>query len=141
MTPELTPFHLAFPVGDLESTRRFYVGLLGCHEGRSAETWVDLDFHGHQISAHVRPEDRNVALRNPVDGKSVPVPHFGLVLPWDEWNALAGRLRDAGTDFVIEPYVRFEGKPGEQGTFFLEDPSGNCLEFKSFKDPAKLFAT
>lgn len=137
----LSPFHLAFPVKDLEATRRFYVGLLGCREGRSAETWVDLDFHGHQISAHVRPGADNVALRNPVDGKSVPVPHFGLVLPWDEWNALAGRLRDAGTDFVIEPYVRFEGDPGEQGTFFLEDPSGNCLEFKSFKDPSNLFAT
>jgi extradiol dioxygenase family protein len=140
-TVSMPPFHLAFPVRDIESTRRFYVEVLGCREGRSAPTWIDFDFRGHQISAHVRPDMEAVALRNAVDGKAVPVPHFGLVLPWDEWNEIAERLTSAGTDFVIEPYVRFEGEPGEQGTMFFTDPSGNCIELKSFQDPAQLFAT
>lgn len=135
------PFHLAFPVRDIESTRRFYVDVLGCREGRSAETWIDFDFRGHQISAHVKADMDAVALRNAVDGKAVPVPHFGLVLPWDEWNETAERLKVAGTEFVIEPYVRFEGEPGEQGTMFFADPSGNCIELKSFQDPSQLFAT
>jgi hypothetical protein len=137
----MPPFHLAFPVRDIEGTRRFYIDVLGCREGRSAETWIDFDFRGHQISAHVRPGAESVALRNAVDGKSVPVPHFGLVLPWDEWHATADRLRAAGTDFVIEPYVRFAGLPGEQATMFFTDPSGNCIELKSFQDPTLLFAT
>ncbi|MCG8460888.1 MAG: VOC family protein [Holophagales bacterium] len=145
-SPTLPPFHLAFPVTDLDATRRFYGELLGCRMGRSAETWVDFELHGHQISAHLRREAAGsagpgVALHNPVDGKQVPVPHFGLVLPWEAWQALAERLRAAGIEFVIEPYVRFEGQPGEQGTFFLLDPSGNALEFKSFKDPSRIFAT
>lgn len=137
----MPPFHLAFPVRDIESTRHFYVEVLGCRVGRSAPTWIDFDFRGHQISAHVNPEAGKVAVRNAVDGKSVPVPHFGLVLPWDEWNEVAERLRKAGTEFIIEPYVRFEGLPGEQGTMFFADPSGNCVELKSFQDPAQLFAT
>lgn len=134
-------FHLAFPVRDLESTRAFYVDILGCKVGRSADTWVDFDFRGHQISAHVRPEAEHVALRNPVDGQQVPIPHFGLVLPWDEWNEVAERLTAADTEFVIEPYIRFAGEPGEQGTMFFADPSGNCIELKSFQDPSQLFAT
>ena len=138
---EMPPFHLAFPVRDIESTRRFYVDVLGCREGRSAETWIDFDFRGHQISAHVKSDMKAVALRNSVDGKAVPVPHFGLVLPWDEWNATARRLTAAGTEFVIRPYVRFAGQPGEQGTMFFADPSGNCIELKSFQDPSRLFAT
>ena len=142
----LPPFHLAFPVEDLEATRTFYAELLGCRIGRSADTWVDFELYGHQLSAHLRRGDRRdgapgVELRNPVDGHQVPVPHFGVILPWKPWNALAEKLREAEVSFVIEPYVRFAGQPGEQGTFFLLDPSGNALEFKSFKDPSKLFAT
>ena len=140
-TPQLSPFHLAFPVRDLDATRRFFVDLLGCREGRSAERWVDFDFHGHQISAHLKDGAEHVATSNPVDGHQVPVPHFGLVLPWDTWQALADKLGAAKIDFVIEPYVRFEGEPGEQGTFFVRDPSGNVLEFKTFRDLSSLFAT
>lgn len=138
---QLSPFHLAFPVRDLDSTRRFFVDLLGCREGRSAERWVDFDFHGHQISAHLKDGAEHVAASNPVDGHQVPVPHFGLVLPWQKWQDLADKLRAAEIDFVIEPYVRFEGQPGEQGTFFVRDPSGNVLEFKTFRDIASLFAS
>ncbi|MEM6794091.1 MAG: VOC family protein [Acidobacteriota bacterium] len=139
--PTLLPFHLAFPVRDLEATRRFFVDLLGCREGRSAPRWVDFDFHGHQISAHLRDGAEHVAASNAVDGHQVPVPHFGLVLEWGVWQGLAERLRRAEVPFIIEPYVRFEGEPGEQGTFFVRDPSGNVLEFKTFRDPASLFAT
>ena len=144
--PSLPPFHLAFPVRDLDETRRFYGELLGCRMGRSAERWVDFELHGHQISAHLRTGGADqggagVALHNPVDGQQVPVPHFGLILPWEAWQELAERLRQAEISFVIEPYVRFAGEPGEQGTFFLLDPSGNALEFKSFKDPSRIFAT
>ena len=134
-------FHLAFPVKDLEATRAFYGDLLGCREGRSAERWVDFELHGHQITAHLRSVDGREEHHNPVDGHDVPVPHFGLILPWEEWQALGDRLRGAGADFIIEPYVRFAGQPGEQGTFFVRDPSGNALEFKSFKDEAMVFAT
>ncbi|MEM1204122.1 MAG: VOC family protein [Acidobacteriota bacterium] len=142
MSPSLPPFHLAFPVHDLTAARAFYVDLLGCGVGRSSDSWIDLDFYGHQIVAHLDPDRGDaIAARNPVDGKQVPVPHFGAVLPWDTWNHLADRLGAAGVDFVIEPYVRFAGEPGEQGTFFLLDPSGNALEFKAFKDPGQLFAT
>lgn len=141
MSPQLLPFHLAFPVRDLDATRHFFVELLGCREGRSAERWVDFDFHGHQISAHLKDDGDPVAASNPVDGHQVPVPHFGLVLPWDRWQALADKLKDSGTAFVIEPYVRFAGEPGEQGTFFVQDPSGNVLEFKTFRDLTSLFAT
>lgn len=135
-----TPFHLAFPVSDLEATRRFYEGLLGCRVGRSDPRWIDFDLGGNQISAHLRPEEVSEAATNPVDGDAVPVRHFGLVLPWEEWHRLAQRLREANTDFIIEPKLRFEGQTGEQATMFLRDPSGNALEFKSFADPGRLFA-
>jgi len=137
----LPPFHLAFPVDDLAAARRFYGGLLGCAEGRSADEWVDFDLHGHQIVAHLAPEAVCGRATNPVDGKAVPVPHFGLVLPMDEWRGLAERLTSAGVDFVIPPTVRFAGQPGEQATMFLRDPAGNALEFKAMADPAGLFAT
>ena len=136
----LRPFHLAFPVDDLDAARRFYGELLGCPEGRSAEDWVDFDLHGHQIVAHLAPDAVRRRATNPVDGEDVPVPHFGLVLAMDEWKALAGRLQSAGVEFVIEPTIRFEGQPGEQATMFLLDPAGNALEFKAMADPAKLFA-
>ena len=136
----LPPFHLAFPVDDLAEARRFYGGLLGCAEGRSSKEWIDFDFHGHQIVAHLSGEAGDRA-SNPVDGHDVPVPQFGLVLGMDDWRALAQRLEEAGTDFVIEPTIRFEGKPGEQATMFLRDPSGNALEFKAFADIGQLFAT
>jgi len=136
----LSPFHLAFPVDDLEAARRFYGELLGCPEGRSADHWIDFDLRGHQIVAHLAPEAAPRRSSNPVDGKEVPVPHFGLVLSMDEWSALADRLQEANVDFVIEPTIRFEGEPGEQATMFLLDPAGNALEFKAMADLAKLFA-
>ena len=136
----LPPFHLAFPVDDLAAARRFYGELIGCSEGRSAEHWVDFDFHGHQIVAHLAPEVVRRRATNPVDGEDVPVPHFGLVLAMDEWKALAQRLEGAAVDFVIPPTVRFAGEPGEQATMFLFDPAGNALEFMAMADPAKLFA-
>jgi len=136
------PFHLAIPVHDLSEARRFYGGLLGCPEGRSAATWVDFNFHGHQLVCHLLPADRREARpTNPVDGKQVPVPHFGLVLEMPDWRDLAARLKAAGTEFVIEPYIRFPGQAGEQATLFLLDPSGNALEFKAFQDiEGQLFA-
>jgi uncharacterized protein len=136
----LPPFHLAFPVDDLAAARRFYGELLGCREGRSADEWVDFDLHGHQIVAHLAPESAPRRATNEVDGEHVPVPHFGLVLSMDAWNALAARLQDAGVDFVIAPTVRFAGEPGEQATMFLLDPAGNALEFKAMANPANLFA-
>jgi len=136
----LPPFHLAFPVDDLAAARRFYGGLLGCPEGRSAKDWVDFDLYGHQIVAHLAPDLVRRRSTNPVDGEDVPVPHFGLVLAMDRWRELAGRLEAAGTDFVIAPTVRFQGQPGEQATMFLLDPAGNALEFKAMADPDKLFA-
>lgn len=135
----LQPFHLAIPVHDLEAARRFYGGLFGCPEGRSAEHWVDFDFFGHQLVAHLDPSSRPLQY-NEVDGKNVPVPHFGVVLEWDAWHELARRLEQAGQRFVIEPGIRFRGQVGEQATMFLLDPSGNALEFKAFKDPSRLFA-
>jgi extradiol dioxygenase family protein len=137
----LRPFHLAFPVHDLEAARGFYGGVLGCAEGRSSDHWVDFDFHGHQLVAHLDPAARAHAHRNAVDGHDVPVPHFGLVLTMADWEALAARVRDAGIAFGIEPHVRFAGQPGEQATMFFCDPSGNALEFKAFADDAGLFAT
>lgn len=138
---DLPRFHLAFPVRDLAEARAFYGGLLGCPEGRSSEDWVDFDFHGHQIVAHLAPEEARGVAAHDVDGDAVPVRHFGLVLPMDAWQALADRLRAAGTRFVVEPHIRFRGQPGEQATMFLLDPCGNALEFKAFADPARLFAT
>jgi len=137
----LPPFHLAFPVDDLAAARAFYGDLLGCPEGRSADHWVDFDLHGHQIVAHLAPDAVRARATNPVDGEAVPVPHFGIVLPMGAWKALADRLTEAGTDFVIAPAVRFAGEPGEQATMFFLDPAGNALEFKAMADPAKLFAT
>ena len=134
-----TPFHLAFPVHDLESARAFYGELLGCPEGRSAADWVDFDLYGHQIVAHLDPQSRPHRHSNEVDGHDVPIPHFGVVLGMKEWRALADRLTAAGVEFVIEPTVRFPGEIGEQATMFLFDPSGNALEFKAMSDPAALF--
>jgi uncharacterized protein len=136
----MPPFHLAFPVLDLDSTRRFYGDLLGCTEGRSAPTWVDFDFFGHQISAHVKPEEARQASTNAVDGDNVPVRHFGAILAWNAWHQLADKLQAAGTRFIIEPHIRFKGEIGEQATMFFLDPSGNALEFKTFKDTANIFA-
>jgi extradiol dioxygenase family protein len=133
----LQPFHLAFPVHDLDAARGFYGGLFGCPEGRSSAHWVDFDFFGHQIVAHLAPAGS--IHRNPVDGDQVPVPHFGIVLAWDEFHTLADRLTSAGVRFEIAPHVRFAGEIGEQATMFLFDPSGNALEFKAMKDPANLF--
>jgi len=135
----MTLFHLAFPVDDLDKARQFYSGLLGCNEGRSAPRWVDFDFHGHQISAHLRPDELSEISTNEVDGDKVPVRHFGLILPWDAWERLAAELESAGQDFVIAPRVRFQGEPGEQGTFFIRDPAGNVLEFKTFRAPGQVF--
>lgn len=137
---QLTPFHLAFPVDDLEAARRFYGDVLGCPEGRSSDHWIDFNLFGHQIVAHLSPDAVADRAANMVDGRSVPVPHFGVVLPPTEWKALAGRLKDAGVVFVIEPYTRFEGQPGEQSTMFFLDPAGNALEFKSFAREEELFA-
>ena len=138
----MQPFHLAFPVNDLERARAFYVDLLGCGVGREAETWIDFDFWGHQIVAHLdtshaRSGDKLTAQ---VDGKNVPAPHFGVVLEWDAWHQLRDKLDAAGLEFIVGPYVRFEGEPGEQATLFVRDPSGNALEFKSFRNMDQLFA-
>ena len=135
------PFHLAFPVTDLPATRTFYGDVLGCRVGRSAERWIDFDFFGHQISAHLVDAGAAEVSCNAVDGDDVPVRHFGVVLEWGAWEALGARLRVAGVAFVIAPRIRFAGEVGEQGTFFVRDPSGNALEFKTFRDPAALFAT
>jgi hypothetical protein len=136
----LPPFHLAFPVHDLAAARAFYGGLLGCPEGRSSDEWIDFDFFGHQIVAHLDPAMQPRPHRNPVDGHDVPVPHFGAVLPMGEWEALAETLEGAGTAFVIAPTVRFRGAPGEQATMFFLDPSGNALELKAMVNPENLFA-
>jgi hypothetical protein len=136
----LPPFHFAFPVDDLAAARRFYGELLGCPEGRSAKEWIDFDLYGHQIVAHLAPESTRAKSSNEVDGEHVPVPHFGIVLPMDEWKALAARLGEAGVEFVIAPTIRFKGEPGEQATMFFRDPAGNALEFKAMANPANLFA-
>ncbi len=136
----MPPFHLAFPVLNIEDTRRFFVDVLGCKVGREAEKWIDFDFFGHQISAHVKPEECEAAATNGVDGDAVPVRHFGAVLEWSEWEALLERVKAAGTEFIIEPRIRFEGQPGEQGIFFVKDPAGNAMEFKTFKNMDNLFA-
>ena len=132
-------FHLAMPVDNLAAARRFYGEVLGLAQGRSADTWVDWNLHGHQFVTHLAPE-RPQRVHNPVDGHDVPVPHFGLILEVEQFKALAERLRAAGTRFVIEPYVRFEGQAGEQWTMFLLDPAGNALEFKAFADDSQVFA-
>jgi extradiol dioxygenase family protein len=137
----LTPFHIAFPVDDLEAARAFYGGLLACPEGRSSAQWIDFDLFGHQIVAHLKPSlGESGQHHNPVDGHDVPVPHFGVVLSMEDWHTLAERLQAAGVRFVIEPYIRFKGEAGEQATMFLLDPAGNALEFKAFVDLGQLFA-
>lgn len=138
---ELPPFHLAFPVHDLEAARAFYGGLLGCPEGRSDSDWIDFDFFGHQIVAHLDAAMTPRRYSNAVDGHDVPVPHFGAVLPMAAWQALAERLCAAGISFEIEPVVRFAGLPGEQAVMFFLDPSGNAIEIKAMRNPANLFAT
>ncbi|MEM1434255.1 MAG: VOC family protein [Pseudomonadota bacterium] len=138
--PGLRPFHLAIPVADLVAARAFYGELLECPEGRSAAQWVDFDFFGHQLVCHQVEHHDSVAGRNPVDGESIPVPHFGVVLTRAQWDAAAARFRSVGHRFVVAPTVRFEDTPGEQATFFVADPSGNVLEFKAFADLDQLFA-
>lgn len=133
-------FHLAFPVHDLAQSRAFYGDLLGCPEGRSSDAWIDFNFFGHQVVAHLAPDETRPAARNEVDGDDVPVRHFGVILSMDQWHALADKLKAAGTRFIIEPHIRFKGLPGEQATMFFLDPSGNALEFKAFGDMAQVFA-
>jgi extradiol dioxygenase family protein len=136
----LRPFHLAFPVKDIAVTRKFYGELLGCAEGRSAEHWVDFDFYGHQLVAHLAPEECTIKAYSSVDDHQVPAKHFGVILSIPDWKALAKKLTEAGIDFIIEPYVRFEGEVGEQHTMFFLDPSGNALEFKAFANDSAIFA-
>lgn len=136
----LNPFHLAIPVGDLQQTREFYREILECKEGRSSDSWVDFDFFGHQLVIHKVDKPGIEKEHNPVDGHEVPVPHFGVVLDWQAFNELADRLKSKKIQFIIEPYVRFEGQVGEQSTMFFNDPSGNALEFKAFKNRDQLFA-
>ena len=136
----MSPFHVAFPVHDLTLARSFYGETLGCPEGRSADDWIDFNFYGHQIVAHLAPAETRVAQRNAVDGHGVPVRHFGIVLPMAEWQALAQRLKAQRIEFVIEPYTRFKGEAGEQSTMFFLDPSGNAIEIKAFADISRLFA-
>lgn len=136
----LSPFHVAFPVHDLTLARRFYGEVLGCPEGRSSPDWIDFNFYGHQIVAHLAPEEAGIAQKNDVDGKGVPVRHMGIVLPRADWDAMAQRLKAAGVEFIIEPYIRFRGEAGEQATMFFLDPSGNAIEIKAFADIEMLFA-
>ena len=134
------PFHLALPVHNLEAARTFYVDLLGCSVGRESATWIDFNFFGHQVTTHLSPEAPRPAATNPVDGHQVPVRHFGVILDWDAWQALAEQLTQAGVSFLIEPCIRFRGQVGEQATMFLLDPSQNGLEFKAFRDQEQIFA-
>ena len=136
----LSPFHLAIPVDNVELNRKFYRDILGCDEGRSSDKWVDFNFFGHQLVIHYKPRGEEDPHTNPVDGKQVPVPHFGIVLPWETFQEFADHLRSQAIEFIIEPYIRFEGEVGEQATMFFKDPSGNALEFKAFKDMGQLFA-
>ncbi|MGC6537679.1 MAG: VOC family protein [Candidatus Puniceispirillaceae bacterium] len=140
MTNKIPPFHLAFAVTDLAKTESFFTELLGCDTGRRAERWIDFDFFGHQITAHLVDSDLPNAETNPVDGEKVPSRHFGAILQWDDWQTLSQRLQKADIDFLIEPQIRFAGEVGEQATMFFRDPSGNAMEFKAFKDEAMIFA-
>lgn len=136
----LRPFHAAYPVTNLQKARNFYKEILGCEEGRSDENWVDFNFFGHQLVFHLdKSNNFREDIINPVDAKSVPVPHFGVVLTFDDWNKLSEKLKNSGIKFIIEPYIRFKGKAGEQGTMFFQDPNGLNLEFKAFKDDSMLF--
>ena len=136
----LSPFHLAIPVKEITATRAFYRDIIGCAEGRSSDHWVDFNFYGHQLVIHISNQAKGSST-NAVDGHDVPVPHFGIVLPWEQWESLADRIKKHKIPFIIEPYIRFKGEAGEQATMFFQDPSGNYLEFKAFKDLGQLFAT
>ena len=133
------PFHLAFPINDIEETKSFYKKHFNCEIGREDKKWVDFDFYGHQLSAHLRPEELKNTKKNSVDGKDVPVRHFGVILEWETWHQLSSKLKENDIDFIIDPYIRFKGEVGEQATMFFLDPEGNALEFKAFKDIGQLF--
>ncbi len=133
------PFHLAFPIRDIEEAKKFYTEIIGCEVGRESDKWIDFNFYGHQISAHLKPEECAAAQTNHVDGEEVPVRHFGLVLEWSNWENLAENIKSKNVNFLIKPQTRFKGAVGEQGTFFIKDPSGNALEFKTFRDIGNLF--
>ena len=138
-TKNLLPFHLAIPVNDLEKSKNFYKNILGCEEGRSSNHWVDFNFFGHQLVIHFKEKESDNTKTNPVDGKDVPIPHFGVILEWNDFHEVSKKLIEKKINFIIEPYIRFEGLPGEQATMFFKDPCGNALEFKSFKDLNKIF--
>jgi len=138
-TKNLLPFHLAIPVNDLEKSRNFYKNILGFEEGRSSNHWVDFNFFGHQLVIHYKEKESDDTKTNPVDGKDVPIPHFGVILKWNDFQDFSKKLIEKKINFIIEPYIRFEGLPGEQATMFFKDPCGNALEFKSFKDLNKIF--
>jgi hypothetical protein len=135
----MRPFHLAFPVDNLDKTREFYTNVLGCREGRSSDRWIDFDLYGHQVVAHLVDSLEKIHT-NPVDGDDVPASHFGVILEMENWKSLSKRLKDSGTNFIIEPHIRFKGKPGEQATMFFLDPCGNALEFKAFQNDDMIFA-
>ncbi len=137
---KLSPFHIAIPVHNLEECRQFYGEVLECDEGRSSEQWVDFNLFGHQLVIHYKPKTEEAIHANPVDGHQVPVPHYGVVLPWEDFDPFAKKLKSKGVQFIIEPYIRFEGQVGEQATMFFNDPAGNALEFKAFKNIDQLFA-
>ena len=139
--PNIAPFHIAIPVHNLEECRIFYKEVLNCEEGRSSDHWVDFNLFGHQLVIHYKPKAENEKLHsNPVDGKDVPVPHYGVVLPWETFQSFSKELQSKGVAFIIAPYIRFKGQVGEQATMFFLDPAGNALEFKAFKDMGQLFA-
>ena len=140
ISSKISPFHLAIPVWNLKSCRKFYKEVLGCTEGRSSSHWVDMNLFGHQLVLHFKPKLNEEIHANVVDGKQVPVPHFGVILEWDRFQQFARDLKNKGIDFIIEPYTRFKGETGEQATMFFLDPSGNALEFKSFRDFNQIFA-
>jgi len=135
----MRPFHLAIPVIDLEKTRIFYTQILGCSVGRESDRWIDFNFKGHQVTGHLVSDLSEQTVTNQVDEQSIPVRHFGLILVWNEWHELSERLKEKSVEFIIEPTLRFKGKPGEQATMFIKDPNGNALEFKAFKDDSKIF--
>ncbi len=135
----MRPFHLAFPVDTLDTTRKFYTNVLGCKEGRSSDRWIDFDMYGHQVVAHLIDSMEKVET-NPVDGDDVPASHFGVILTMEDWNSLSSRLKESGQEFIIEPHIRFKGEPGEQATMFFLDPCGNAIEFKAFNDDKQIFA-
>ena len=138
--PTLLPFHLAIPVHDLKKSRDFYKNILGCDEGRSSDHWVDFNLFGHQLVIHYKEKSKEKIKTNPVDGKDVPIPHFGVILEWNQFHNFSKKLIEKGVTFIIDPYIRFKGLAGEQATMFFKDPCGNALEFKSFKDFNQIFA-